>query len=255
LHHMVSTINATDITLYIDGVLMASTPLSETNSISCISPNLAYLAKGGYGGDPEWIGAIEEFNIYDKAMSAAEVAVKYAAGPVSEPVAIDVENASFELPGTDKQNNWDGGTNDKGTFVDVPGWSSDIMATDSGVETGWNASDGEWSGFLRGSDPSVWQLTSYVIDANDVIELKVDAKNNWQATTFLLSLYYDEAGVRVPVASVEATLTDEMQEFSVVLSAADVPEAAGKLLGIELDNVTPDVDSWLGLDNVRLSVK
>jgi len=38
-----------------------------------------------------------------------------------------------------------------------------------------------------------------------------------------------------------------------VLSAADVPEAAGKLLGIELDNVTPDVDSWLGLDNVRLT--
>jgi len=81
LHHMVSTLNATDITLYIDGVLMASTPLSATNSISCISPNFAYLAKGGYGGDPEWIGAIEEFNIYDKAMSAAEVAVSYAAGP------------------------------------------------------------------------------------------------------------------------------------------------------------------------------
>jgi len=81
LHHMVSTINATDITLYIDGVLMASTPLSETNSISCISPNLAYLAKGGYGGDPEWIGAIEEFNIYDVALTEAQVAANYAAGP------------------------------------------------------------------------------------------------------------------------------------------------------------------------------
>ncbi len=168
------------------------------------------------------------------------------------PVKIPVENASFELPGTDKQNNWDGGTNDKGTFVDVPSWSSDTMATDSGVETGWNASDGEWSGFLRGSDPSVWQLTSYVIGADDVIELKVDAKNNWQATTFLLSLYYDEAGVRVPVASVEVTLTDDMQEFSLVFSAADVPESVGKQLGIELNNVTPDVDSWAGSDNVRL---
>jgi len=78
---MDSTINATDITLYIDGVLMASTPLSETNSISCISPNLAYLAKGGYGGDPEWIGAIEEFNIYDVALTEAQVAANYAAGP------------------------------------------------------------------------------------------------------------------------------------------------------------------------------
>jgi len=171
----------------------------------------------------------------------------------SPPIPIAVENASFELPGTDKQNNWDGGTNDKGTFVDVPSWSSDTMATDSGVETGWNASDGEWSGFLRGSDPSVWQLTSYVIGAEDVIELKIDAKNNWQATTFLLSLYYDEAGVRVPVASVEVTLTDDMQEFSLVFSAADAPESVGKQLGIELNNVTPDVDSWACLDNVRLS--
>jgi hypothetical protein len=252
LHHMVSTINATDITLYIDGVLIASTPLSATNSISCISQNFAYLAKGGYEGDPEWIGQIHEFNIYDKALSDAQIAANYAAGPLK---MIQVENASFELPGTVKQNNWDGGTNDKGTFEDVPGWSSDTMATDSGVETGWDATDGEWSGFIRGSDPSVWQLTDYVIGAEDVIELKVDAKNNWQATTLLITLYYDEAGARVAAASAECALTDEIQEFSVVLSAADVPESVGKLLGIELDNVTPDVDSWLGLDNVRLYIQ
>ena len=82
LHHMVSTINATDITLYIDGVLIASTPLDPNNSISGISQNFAYLAKGGYGGDPEWIGSIQEFNIYDYALSLAEVEANYAAGPV-----------------------------------------------------------------------------------------------------------------------------------------------------------------------------
>ncbi|MBN1510020.1 MAG: discoidin domain-containing protein, partial [Sedimentisphaerales bacterium] len=73
LHFMASTIDATNITLYIDGVLIATTPLSATNTISGISPNLAYLAKGGYTGDPEWIGSITEFRIYDKALSAAEV--------------------------------------------------------------------------------------------------------------------------------------------------------------------------------------
>ena len=72
-HLMVSTINAKNITLYIDGVLIASTPLSATNTISGISPNLAYLAKGGYTADPEWIGAVAEFRIYDKALSAGEV--------------------------------------------------------------------------------------------------------------------------------------------------------------------------------------
>jgi hypothetical protein len=77
-HLMVSTINATDITLYIDGELIASAPLSETNKISGISQNFAYLAKGGYSGDPEWIGAIQEFCIYDRALSLGEV--RYLAG-------------------------------------------------------------------------------------------------------------------------------------------------------------------------------
>ena len=72
-HLMVSTIDATTIKLYIDGVLTASTPLSATNKISGISQNFAYLAKGGYSGDPEWIGAIHEFSIYNKALSGGEV--------------------------------------------------------------------------------------------------------------------------------------------------------------------------------------
>ena len=254
LHHMVSTLNATDITLYIDGVLIASTPLSATNSISCISPNLAYLAKGGYEGDPEWIGTMEEFNIYNRALSEAEIAAKFAAGP-RKPVEIPVENFSFELPGTEKIKGWNGEGVAGTPAVDIPGWASDTEVTDSGVETGWGATDGTWTAFLRGSDSSAWQLTGYVIEADDVIELKVDAKNNWQATTLLAALYYDDGGARVTAASVECALTDAMQEFSVVLSAADVPGAVGKLLGIELDNITPDVDSWLGLDNVRLSVK
>ncbi len=170
------------------------------------------------------------------------------------PVPIEVENASFELPGTVKQNNWDGGTNSKGTFEDVPGWSSDTMAADSGVETGWNATDGEWSGFLKGADDSIWQLTSHVIGADDVIELKVDAKDNWAATTLQLSLYYDDGGVRVTAASVDVVMTDTMQEFSLVLTAADVPEAAGKQLGIELNNASEEGESWIGIDNVRLNL-
>jgi hypothetical protein len=80
LHHMVSTIDATDITLYIDGDLMASTPLSATNKISGISQNYAYLAKGGYTGDPEWIGAIHQFNIYNRALTPAEILFLYQKG-------------------------------------------------------------------------------------------------------------------------------------------------------------------------------
>lgn len=95
LHHMVSTIDAMEITLYIDGELMASTPLDAHNSIAGISTNYALLAKGGYGADPEWIGSIEEFNIYNRALSLDEVQANNAAGPQKEgpPAKVD--------PGTD----------------------------------------------------------------------------------------------------------------------------------------------------------
>jgi hypothetical protein len=72
-HFVVSTMDATTIKLYVDGVLTASTALSATNKISGISQNLAYLAKGGYTGDPEWIGSLQEFRIYNKALTAGEV--------------------------------------------------------------------------------------------------------------------------------------------------------------------------------------
>jgi hypothetical protein len=81
-HYMASTIDDTQITLYIDGELIAATELSEANKLSGVSNNLALLAKGGYDGDPEWIGEIEEFNMYNVALSADEIAASYAAGPV-----------------------------------------------------------------------------------------------------------------------------------------------------------------------------
>jgi len=37
----------------------------------------------------------------------------------------------------------------------------------------------------------------------------------------------------------------------VSFAADDVPDSAGKLLGIEIDNVSA-TDSWIGVDNVRL---
>jgi len=72
-HMMVGTIDATTIKLYIDGKLISSAALSATNKISALSTNFAYLAKGGYTGDPEWLGSIHEFSIYNKALTPGEV--------------------------------------------------------------------------------------------------------------------------------------------------------------------------------------
>jgi len=65
-------------------------------------------------------------------------------------------------------------------------------------------------------------------------------------------LYYDDNGTRVPAATEEFTLTGDMQEYSMLFNASDVPEAVGMQLGIELNNSSEEGESWIGIDNVRL---
>ena len=170
-----------------------------------------------------------------------------------EPEEITVENFSFELPGTEKIKGWNGEGVAGTPAVDIPGWSSDTEVADSGVETGYEPTDGEWTAFLMSGDPSVWQLTGHTISDGDVLELKVDARITWAATAMQMTLYYDDNGARVPTATDEVTLTDDMQEYTLSLSAADVPELVGKEIGIELSNASIG-DTWIGLDNIRLEL-
>ena len=100
-------------------------------------------------------------------------------------------------------------------------------------------------------DPSVWQLTGHTIIGGDVLELKVDARITWAATTLQLTIYYDDNGTRVPAATSDIALTDDMQEYTLSFSAGDVPESVGHQIGIELANASTG-DTWIGLDNVRL---
>ncbi|MBN2593725.1 MAG: hypothetical protein JXA81_09480 [Sedimentisphaerales bacterium] len=166
---------------------------------------------------------------------------------------IVVENFSFELPGTEKIKGWNGEGVAGTPAVDIPGWSSDAVVVDSGVETGYTPTDGDWTAFLMSGDPSVWQSTDYTIAEGDIFELKVDARITWAATNLQMILYYDDSGARIPAVTSEVTLTDDMQEYALSLSAADVPESVGKNIGIELSNSSSG-DSWIGLDNIRLVV-
>jgi hypothetical protein len=168
------------------------------------------------------------------------------------PVVVEVENFSFELPGTDKIKGWNGEGVDGTPAVDIPGWSSDDVVVDSGVETGYSPTDGDWTAFLMSGDSAVWQLTGHTITEDDVLELKVDARITWAATSLMMSLYYEEDGTRVPIATREVTLTDEMQEYSLLFSAAGAPASVGMQIGIEFSNSSPG-ESWIGLDNVRLA--
>ena len=37
-----------------------------------------------------------------------------------------------------------------------------------GIDTRYPATDGVWTAFMKGADPSIWQLTDFVIQAQDV---------------------------------------------------------------------------------------
>lgn len=158
---------------------------------------------------------------------------------------ITIENFSFELPGTGKQTG----------FANVPGWNTDSAPADSGVETGYTPTDGTYTAFLRGdpADPALWQLTDHRIVRGDVFELKVDARNTYQATTLRMTIYYDVDGARVVAATQNVTVTDTMAEFTLSFDSTTVPASAGHFVGVEFANVT-GAGTWLGLDRVRLDL-
>ncbi len=157
-----------------------------------------------------------------------------------------VQNASFELPGTEKLQNWES----------VPAWSSDTLPVDSGVEQGWGATDGIWTGFLKAADPSVWQTTGHILAIGDVLTLSVNAKNNWLGTTVELTLYVEDAnGVRLPLAIADANFTDDMATYSVTATACDTPDLMGLPVGVEINHVTAEGGSWMGFDEVSLTVE
>jgi hypothetical protein len=191
------------------------------------------------------------FNLTETGKKILSNAIAYLIART--PIAVAVENASFEQPGTEKIKGWNGEGVAGTPAVDIPGWASDTVVADSGVETGYGATDGEWTAFLKGADPSIWQLTNYTIEAEDVFELQVDARNTWQGTTLRMIIFYDEEGIRLPVAFADVTVGNEMQTFSLTFDAQEAPDAVGKKIGVEFNNVTTNGDSWIGLDNVRLS--
>jgi hypothetical protein len=242
LHHAVVK-TGDQLTYYRNGIEHSSGVFTQPLDF----PQPLYFGGDNEGAEGEnWSGLMSDVSIYDRALSAGEI--RYLAG---ERPLVSVENSSFELPGTEKIKGWNGEGVADTPAVDIPGWSSDTEVVDSGVETGFGATDGEWNAFLMSGDPSVWQLTDHTIGGSDVLELKVDARITWAATAMQMTLYYDDNGVRIPAATGEVILTDDMQEYTLSLPAADVPESVGKKIGIEFSNVSSG-DSWIGLDNVRL---
>ena len=74
--HVGFTFNGTDIRCYVNGVL-SGTP---TSAVGTISTNTTHVRIGRRDYLTEYLGAIDEVAIYDRALSADEIAAHYAAG-------------------------------------------------------------------------------------------------------------------------------------------------------------------------------
>jgi hypothetical protein len=84
--HLVVTIDAVNqiATAYINGVPAATNYNYDYNPSIMGSTTNNYLGKSQYA-DPYFSGSINEFRIYDRALSAAEIAANFAAGPDGTP--------------------------------------------------------------------------------------------------------------------------------------------------------------------------
>jgi len=98
-HHVATIYDGTNIYLYVDGVLDASTPATGTiwQNNSPVEIGNTYNNPNNYCFD----GLIDEASIYNRALSAAEIAAIYAAGsagkcPPREPLLWPISGRSLE---------------------------------------------------------------------------------------------------------------------------------------------------------------
>ncbi|MBN1782613.1 T9SS type A sorting domain-containing protein [bacterium] len=81
LHHFAGIFSQDEVVYYLDGVLQEAVPMDPHNSLYSISTNYAYLGRGGYDADPSWLGQIDDFRIYSKALTEDEVLFLFATDP------------------------------------------------------------------------------------------------------------------------------------------------------------------------------
>jgi hypothetical protein len=78
--HVAVVVDATTITLYLNGAQVQQVPLAD-RSLAKVSNDFALLGAPLYGNDATLLGSINEFRIYQAALSADQVAASFHAGP------------------------------------------------------------------------------------------------------------------------------------------------------------------------------
>jgi hypothetical protein len=81
--HIVVVLNpsANILAVYTNGVLISSPPSGPLPPLSSFTNTLSYLGKSFYSADPYLIGTIDEFRVWNQALSQAQIEASFEAGP------------------------------------------------------------------------------------------------------------------------------------------------------------------------------
>ena len=193
-HYVVSVLTGTDIKFYIDGSLIGTTTLTGDNTISNLSNDLAYIAKGGYITDPTWMGTIYEFNIYEGELDAATIAQRgsdfvYGPGAYNNATLdtlyanIGMMDPSFD-PATDMYN------------LSVPFGTASVHVTSIPAISGANVVMYDGLGNVYPADT----IVNFTGDGID-LEIDVTALDGTTEKAYYLSVFVDQGAS-------DATLSD-----------------------------------------------
>ncbi|MGE5297178.1 MAG: PA14 domain-containing protein, partial [Solirubrobacterales bacterium] len=176
---------------------------------------------------------------------------------VVKPITVTVVNPSFEQPNGTQSAKFLVGVPVSLDFSIVPGWSTDSACTWSSIRKDIPATSGNWAALVFGGEPSIWQVTDHVIVEGESFTVDVDAlvavgsvRDN--KGSLKISLFYDNDGARVAVATKTWSVPYSAKKYSVSFSTSDARAAVGHAIGIEIANVS---DNGLSVDNIRLKTK
>ncbi len=253
--HVAVTLGDQTATLYVNGINVAHSS-SFTMTPSDFKPVLNYIGKSQFAADPLFNGMVDDFRIYNYAMTATEVAGLTDVVPTPPAQStITLVNPGFE----------EGPAIYTGFDVpgyDVPGWSDAGISTDSGVDGPgpWFGARDNYAAFLKGGDGGALQLTGYTIQEGDEFSIDLWAASwNWSGSLGRVkaTLFYDNGGTRVEIGSYTTpTLTAYTSGYTQYSNTAKIeatPESVGKILGIWLRN-TGVSSSYATLDDISLTV-
>jgi hypothetical protein len=172
---------------------------------------------------------------------------------VVKPFAVAVQNHSFETVPA--------GSAPAIRIEFVPGWNCDGVAPKSGVRSDFAPAGmtGARFAFLTNGDPGIWQTSNHVIVEGEEFEVTIDANMftgviRDSIPNLRLSLYYEQDGARVQVATRTMQVPHSRQTYSLSFATGAARAAVGHKLGVEIRNISLN-DCTVAVDNVRLRVK